>query len=129
MTSKEVIVAFSEALGRGDIPEAFSFFSSEAKWHQPGDNKFSGTKNNPEEIGKMLSAMMEYTGGTLVVRPDGAMMVNASLVASPVRFSATSGGKSIDMAGIDLYEVNGGKIINVWLFSDDHEKEDEFWGK
>jgi ketosteroid isomerase-like protein len=129
MTSKEVIVAFSEALGSGDIPGAFSFFSSEAKWHQPGNNKFSGTKNDPEEIGKMLSAMMGYTEGTLVIRPNGPMMVNASLVASPIRFSATSGGKSIDMTGIDLYEVKDGKIINVWLFSDDQEKEDGFWGR
>jgi uncharacterized protein len=129
MTAKEVIVAFSEALGGGDIPKAFSFFSPGAKWHQPGSNKFSGTKNNPEEIGKMLSAMMGYAKGTLVIRPSGAMMINVNLVACPVRFSATNGSKSMDMTGMDLYEVKDGKIVNVWLFSEDQDKEDDFWGK
>ena len=28
MTPKEVIVAYAEALGKGDIPTAFSFFST-----------------------------------------------------------------------------------------------------
>jgi uncharacterized protein len=128
MTAKEVIIAFSEALGKGDIPKAFSFFSLEAKWHQPGNNKFSGTKNKPEQIGEMLSKMMEYTKGTLVIQPNGAMMVNSSLVAAPVRFSAVCETKSLDMTGIDLYEVKDGKIINVWLFSEDQNQEDDFWG-
>ncbi len=88
----------------------FHFFSSDAKWHQPGNNKFSGTKSNPDEIGKMLSGMMEDTKGSLVVKPNGALMVNGNLVASPVRFIATNGSKNIDMTGIDLFEVKDGKI-------------------
>ena len=76
----------------------------------------------------MLSKMMEYTKGTLVIQPNGAMMVNSNLVSAPVRFSALCEGKSLDMTGIDLYEVKDGKIINVWLFSEDQNQEDDFWG-
>ena len=42
---KEVVEAYSIALSKGDIPTAFSHFSPDAKWHQPGNNKFSGTKS------------------------------------------------------------------------------------
>lgn len=86
-------------------------------------------KNNPDEIGKMIGAMMPDTGGSLVVKPNGPLMESGDLVASPVRFSAAKGTQSIDMTGIDLFEVQKGKITQVWLCSEDQPKEDEFWGK
>ncbi len=128
MNGKKAIEAFSEALAKGDMPKAFSFFASDAKWHQPGENKYSGVKNSPDEIASMLGAMMKDTGGTLVVNPNGALMETGDMVAAPVRFTATKGVEKIDMTGIDLYEVEGGKITRVWLFSQDQKIEDDFWG-
>jgi uncharacterized protein len=127
MTAKEVVEAYSIALSKGDIPTAFSYFSPDAKWHQPGNNKFSGTKTGLDAIGKMLGDMMGATQGSLVIKPAGAMMVNGNFVSCPVRFSATSGDKTVDMNGNDLYEVIDGKIVQVWLFSEDQAAEDKFW--
>ena len=127
MTAKEVVEAYSIALSKGDIPTAFSYFSPNAKWHQPGDNKFSGTQTGIEAIGKMLSEMMVATQGTLVIKPAGAIMVNGNFVSCPVRFSAKSSDKTVEMAGNDLYEVIDGKIVQVWLFSEDQVSEDLFW--
>ncbi|MFZ6843075.1 nuclear transport factor 2 family protein [Undibacterium sp. RuTC16W] len=127
MTAKDVVVAYSIALSKGDIPAAFSHFSTDAKWHQPGDNKFSGTKSGLDAIGKILGSMMEMTQGTLVINPAGAMMVNGNFVSCPVRFSAKNGAKTVDMNGSDLFEVIDGKIAQVWLFSEDQSAEDAFW--
>lgn len=127
MTAKEVVESYSIALSKGDIPAAFSYFGPDVKWHQPGNNKFSGTKTGLDAIGKMLGDMMGATQGSLVIKPAGAMMVNGNFVSCPVRFSAKTGDKSIDMNGNDLYEVVGGKIVQVWLFSEDQPAEDEFW--
>ena len=127
MTAKEVVEAYSEALSKGDIPTAFSYFSPNAKWHQPGNNKFSGTKSGIDAIGKMLSDMMEVTQGSLVIKSTGAMMVNGNFVSCPIRFSAKNGDKTVDMNGSDLYEVADGKIVQVWLFSENQPVEDEFW--
>jgi len=127
MTAKEVVEAYSIAISKGDISTAFSHFSPDAKWHQPGNNKFSGTKTGLEAIGKMLSDMMGATEGSLVIKPAGAMMVNGNFVSCPVCFSAKSGDKTVDMNGNDLYEVVDGKIVQVWLFSEDQDAEDAFW--
>lgn len=127
MTPKEVVEAYSIALSKGDVPTAFSYFSPDAQWHQPGNNKFSGTKIGLEAIGKMLGEMMEVTQGTLAIMPTGSMMVNGNLVSCPVRFSAQSGSKMVEMEGNDLYEVIDGKIVQVWLFSQDQSAEDLFW--
>jgi ketosteroid isomerase-like protein len=128
MKPKEVVVAYAEALGKGDVPAAFSFLSTKAKWHQPGTHQFSGIKNGTDEIGKMLGGMMEAAKGTFALKPSGNVMVNGNFVVMPVRFSGTIGDRTIDMTGIDLFEVREGKITGVWLFSDDQEVEDTFWG-
>ncbi len=129
MTPKEVVMAYAEALGKGDVSTAFSFFSTEAKWHQPGTHQFAGIKNGTDEIGKMLGSMTEATKGTFALKPNGNIMVNGYFVAMPVRFSGIIEDRKIDMDGIDLFEVSEGKITGVWLFSDNQEVEDMFWGK
>lgn len=127
MTAKEVVEAYSIALSKGDVPTAFSHFNPNAKWHQPGNNKFSGTQTGLEAIGKMLSEMMVVTQGSLAIKPAGEMMVNGNFVSCPVRFSAKNGNKSVEMNGNDLYEVLDSKIVQVWLFSEDQVAEDLFW--
>jgi ketosteroid isomerase-like protein len=127
MTTIEVVTAYSIALSQGDIPRAFSHFSPDAKWHQPGNHQFAGTKIGLEAIGKMLGDMMGATQGSLVINPTGALMSNGSFVSFPVRFSGKHGNKTVDMNGVDLFEVVDEKIAQVWLFSEDQAVEDEFW--
>lgn len=127
MTAIEVVTAYSAALSQGDIPTAFSHFSPDARWHQPGGHQFAGTKSGLEAIGKMLGDMMGATQGSLVINPTGAMMANGNLVSLPVRFTGKNGDKTIDMNGVDLFEVVDGKIVQVWLFSEDQDAEDVFW--
>lgn len=129
MMPKEIISAYLEALGKGDVGGAFSFFSPDAQWHQPGSHQFSGVKTGIDEIGKMLGGMMEATQGTFVLKPNGNLMVNGNFVAMPVRFSGRIEDRNIDMTGVDLFEVSEGKIRGVWLFSDDQEAENKFWGE
>ena len=128
MTAVQVIGAYFKALSEGDIPGAFSHFDANVTWSQPGKHQFSGVKAGPEQIGARIGKMMEYSEGSLVIAPAGEMMVSDTLVAAPVHFTAQKGDKSMDMNGIDLFEVTDGKITKVWLFSDDQAAEDQFWG-
>jgi ketosteroid isomerase-like protein len=128
MTSVQVVGAYFKSLAEGDIPGAFSHFDANVTWSQPGDNQFSGVKTGPEQIGARIGKMMEYSEGSLVIAPAGEMMVSDNLVAAPIRFSAKKGDKSMDMSGVDLFEVKDGKITKVWLFSENQSNEDEFWG-
>jgi uncharacterized protein len=128
MTAIEVVTAYSVALSQGDIPTAFSHFSANAKWHQPGNHQFAGTKEGLEAIGKMLGDMMGATQGSLVINPTGALMSNGNLVSFPVHFTGKIGEREVAMNGVDLFEVVDEKIVQVWLFSEDQAAEDEFWG-
>jgi predicted SnoaL-like aldol condensation-catalyzing enzyme len=72
---------------------------------------------------------MAFTGGTLEVRPTGAVMVNGALFTLPVHFTAKRDGAEIAMDGIDVFRVEGDRIAEVWLFSADQPTEDAFWGE
>lgn len=130
MTALTTVVNYLTALDKGDIPTAFSAFAEDVKWHQPGNNKFSGLKIGAGQIGEMIGQMMADTQGSFTLAPNGNLMVNGNLVACPVRFSGKKAdGSQMDMTGIDLFEVVDGKIQTVWLFSEDQTAEDAFWGR
>jgi hypothetical protein len=56
-------------------------------------------------------------------------MVNGSLVAAPVHFSANRDGVEMEMNGVDLLRIEGERVAEVWLFSASQQGEDDFWGK
>ncbi|CAD0002367.1 nuclear transport factor 2 family protein [Flavobacterium salmonis] len=129
MGSKEIVAAYFEALANGEIEKAFSNFTSQTKWYQPGNNKFSGLKNNLGEIFQMLEGIMTDTSGNMVVKPNGAMLESGDLVSVPVWFTAKKETKTMDLGGMDLFQVKEGKIVHVWTFSDDQQIDDDFFGK
>ena len=71
---------------------------------------------------------MSVSEGTFQLTVTGSLMVNGDLVAVPVRFTGQRADASMDMAGVDLLTVRGGKIVEVHLFSEDGSAEDLFWG-
>ncbi len=128
MKAKEVVLAYAEALGKGDVATAFSHFSPNVVWYQPGSNRFSGAKQGSDAIGKMIGGMMDISQGTFALSPTGDLMVNGDLVAMPLRFTGKIADRNLDMQGIDLFKVEEGKITAVWLFSENQTEEDNFWG-
>ncbi|POH61343.1 MULTISPECIES: nuclear transport factor 2 family protein [Cryobacterium] len=123
-----VAETYFAALGRGDIPTVMAQFSDDVLWHQPGAHQFSGDHHGVAGVGALLSGMMEASAGSFQLAVAGPPMVNGDVVAVPVRFSGNSAEATMDMAGIDLLTVRGGKIVEVRLFSEDGPAEDAFWG-
>lgn len=130
MKAQVIVKQYFDFLAKGDVVAAFSLFADDVQWHQPGNNKFSGVQHGAAQIGAMIETMMADTQGSLMVLPNGNLMENGNWVVCPVRFSGSKGDDlSIDMTGVDLFEIRGGKIQTVRLFSDNQDIEDEFWGQ
>lgn len=129
----DVVNDYFQALAQGRVAEAMALLSPNVVWHQPGANRFSGDHTGPEQVGALIGAMMEASGGTFAVTPQGQAMGNGELVAVPVRFSGRRQGPqeshSLDQAGVDLLTVREGRIVEVHLFSQDGPAEDEFWDR
>ena len=128
MKATEVVAAYFAALANGELEKALSSFTPGTKWCQPGNNQFAGMKNNLDEIIEMFQGIMEHTSGNMQVKPNGTMLQSGDLVAVPVWFNAKTSTKSMDLGGLDLFEMRGGQIVNVWTFSDNQLLDDEFFG-
>jgi len=129
MEAKVIVASYFNALAKGELENAFSNFTPETKWYQPGNNKFSGLKNNLGEIFQMLEGIMADTSGNMVVKPTGPMLESGDLVSVPVWFTAKKETKTMDLGGMDLFQIKAGKIVHVWTFSDDQSVDDAFFGK
>ncbi|WNM35712.1 nuclear transport factor 2 family protein [Streptomyces sp. Li-HN-5-11] len=127
-TTLRIARQYVDAVSAKDFGTVVGLFAEDVVWHQPGDNRFSGTHRGAATIGEMFDGMMAVTEGTFELGSTGEPMVNGALVAVPVRFSAKRDGVEMGMHGVDLLRIEGGRIAEVWLFSAGQQGEDEFWG-
>ncbi|MCW6006073.1 nuclear transport factor 2 family protein [Micromonospora sp. CPCC 205371] len=118
---------YVDAMNAKDFATVASMFADDIVWHQPGDNRFSGSRHGAAAVNDMLGGQMAITNGTLDVQVTGAPMVNGAFVTLPVHFSAERDGAEMTMDGVDVLRVDGDKIAEVWLFSADQQGEDAFW--
>lgn len=125
--NKELVQKYFNALLSGDLETAGSLFSDDIIWHQPGNGVLSGTKNGKAEVFALLGKFLELSNGTFSIDKVDYIASNGSLVTASIHFQAISKGLSISMKGVDLMRIEDNKIKEMWLFSEDIEKEDAFW--
>jgi ketosteroid isomerase-like protein len=125
----DVVRRYFDALSAKDFGTVASMLADDIVWHQPGDNQFSGTHHGGSAVNDMIGGMMNVSQGTFELSLVSTPMVNGSLVAAPVHFSAQRDGSSMAMNGVDLIRTEGAQIAEVWLFSADGQAEDAFWGQ
>ncbi|WP_017590763.1 nuclear transport factor 2 family protein [Nocardiopsis ganjiahuensis] len=123
-----VVRQYFEALAAKDFATVASMFADDIVWHQPGDNRFSGTHRGSEAVNEMIGGMMAVSEGTFELTMTGEPMVNGALVAAPVHFAGKREEAEMAMGGVDLLRIEGGKLAEAWLFSADPQAEDAFWG-
>lgn len=124
----DLVRFYFDALSRGDFAAAGSTFADDLVWHQPGGNSLSGTHEGKPAIFGLLGAFMERSAGSFRIDRVDQLFSNGDLVAATIAFSARTGDKAMAMSGVDLLRVEAGKIVEVWLFSEDQALEDAFWG-
>ena len=72
--------------------------------------------------------MMEVSKGTFSITRADHYMANGDWVAITLEFAGEANGITLKQPGVDLIRIDGGKIVEVRLFSSDPEQEDAFWG-
>ncbi len=129
MNNIDVAKAYIKAVQTGDQATLGSIISPDVVWHQPGSNQFSGTHRGMADVGAMLGKMMEVSKGTFAITRADSYMANGDCVAITIEFGGEANGIKLKQPGVDLIRVDGGKIVEVHLFSSDQEQEDAFWGQ
>ncbi|MEQ4721067.1 nuclear transport factor 2 family protein [Nonomuraea sp. B19D2] len=126
-TTLAVARQYADAMAAKDFATVASLFSDDIVWHQPGNHRFSGTFRGRDAVNEAIGAQMAATEGTLDIAITGEPMINDSLAAFPVHFSAKRNDAEMSMNGVDVLRVEGDRIAEVWLFSAIQQDEDAFW--
>ncbi|GAA1459471.1 nuclear transport factor 2 family protein [Nocardiopsis exhalans] len=131
MASKNVEIAreYFQAVQAGDLAKVGELLAEEVVWHQPGANQFSGEHKGRDAVFALLGGMMEASQGSFAIDAVHALMGNGDLVAAPIHFAGRREDAAMSMDGVDLLRLKDGKIVEMWLFSEDEVAEDAFWGQ
>lgn len=123
----KIVRDYFAAVANGDIAKLPELMSEALIWHQPGGSDLSGTYNGRDAVFGLIGQFMERSQGTFKFDSIGSILANGDLVAVTLKFSGSTANRSMAMAGIDVLRIEGGKIKEVWLFSEDQAAEDAFW--
>ena len=129
MSNIDIAKTYIKAIQTGDQATLGQLISPDVIWHQPGNNRFSGTQRGMAAVGPMLGKMMEVSKGTFAITRADHFMANGDWVAITIEFAGEANGVQLRQPGVDLVRVEGGKIVEVRLFSSDQQQEDAFWGQ
>lgn len=128
MSAIDVVGRYGAAVAAGDMVALAATLTEGAVWHQPGANRLSGDHVGPDAIVAHLGRFMELSAGTFTLETESATE-SGSLVATTVRFTARRDGVAdLDQYGVDVFRVEGDRIAEIWLLSEDQSDEDRFWG-
>ena len=129
MSNIDIAKTYIKAIQTGDQATLGQLISPDVIWHQPGNNRFSGTQRGMAAVGPMLGKMMEVSKGTFAITRADHFMANGDWVAITIEFAGEANGVQLRQPGVDLVRIEGGKIVEVRLFSSDQQQEDVFWGQ
>lgn len=129
MNTIDIAKSYIKAVQTGDQAALGSIISPDVTWYQPGSNQFSGKHQGMAQVGPMLGKMMEVSKGTFAITHADHYMANGDWVAITLEFAGESNGIQLKQPGVDLVRIEGGKIVEVRLFSSDQDQEDLFWGQ
>lgn len=128
-TEIEIAQKYIQSVQSGDQAALASLLSPELVWHQPGNNRFSGSHKGAQAVGAMIGEMMAVSNGTFAITRANRFMANGPWVTVELEFEGQRDGVRLSQQGIDLLHIQDGKIVEARLFSSDPEQEDAFWGR
>ena len=115
MTPIEIAQTYIRAVQTGDQAALAGLFAPDVVWHQPGKNRFSGTRRGLPAVVEMLGGMMDVSRGTFRIERASRYMENGGWVTIELEFVAERSGVNMAQPGIDLLKIDNGKIVEVRL--------------
>ncbi len=117
MTPIEIAKDYIRAVQTGDHATLSRLMAPDIVWHQPGQNRFSGTHRGRDAVVSMIGGMMNVSGGTFLITRAVRFMENGGWVAVDLEFQAQRNGMGLAQSGIDLLCIENDQIVEARLFS------------
>jgi hypothetical protein len=114
------------AFNAGDVATLSQIMAKDCVQHMPGNNRFSGDHKGLENILAMYGQMAELTDGSMHVELE-SVYANDHRAVALYRETATRGSKKSDERRALIFEIVGGKAMDMEDVGLDGKVDDEFW--
>ena len=115
------------AFQQGDLDTVRSLFADDIEWTFPGHNHYSGTHRGADTVLGLFGQQMQETNGTFKVDVHD-IVANDTHAIALASASGERDGKSLTDRYTHVVHVEGGKIKESWIFEENQDKVDDFWG-
>jgi hypothetical protein len=120
------VAEYIEALDRGGIVSAMSFYCDDVVFHYPGRNPLSGDYRGKGEVHPLLGKVMELTNRSF--RPEvHDILASDDHVAALVTVRAERDGAPAECSSVDLFHVRDAKLSGHGVHEVDQDLVDQFW--
>ena len=116
MTHIDIAKTYIHAIQSGDQATLATLISPDVVWHQPGANRFSGTRRGIADVGSMLAQMMEISRGTFAITRANQFMVNGDWLPSPTVKPIFSSGVIAAITALIFSKGVNSNALNLYSF-------------
>ena len=115
-----------DAFAKGDVDTLRELTDQDAVWHVPGRNQLSGDHRGVDAILGFFAKTMELTGGTFRIEVHDVVANDDHAVALFVSRGQREG-RTYENRNVVVQHLRNGKLVEVWLLSEDQYAADEFF--
>ena len=125
-TDLDVVRKGYAAFIAGNLAALSELFAEDATWVVPGSNPTSGTKQGRDAIMAYLVEVVTNSEGTFKTT-QLALTEGDGHVFSLDRIEASRNGASLNTTGVNVFQLQDGRVQSVQQYFEDTAETDAFW--
>ncbi len=126
-TNAEVLKQYVEAFRRKDWEAATAFWADDVVLHVQGRNPLAGDFVGKRAFLEHYGRIFAELGGTMELVEVREVLLGAEHAVALVKERAVRGERTLDFDRVNVYQLRGGKIAEIWSYDSDPYALDEFW--
>jgi ketosteroid isomerase-like protein len=126
-TNAEVLKQYVEAFRRKDWEAATAFWADDVVLHVQGRNPLAGDFVGKRAFLEHYGRIFAELGGTMELVEVREVLLGAEHAVALVKERAVRGERILDFDRVNVYQLRGGKIAEIWSYDSDPYALDEFW--
>ncbi len=115
------------AFQTGDLDTVRALFDDNIVWHIGGHNHYTGDYQGIDNVLATFLQNAQETNGTFKVEVHDVLGNDTHAVALAT-VSGEKDGKTLSDRYTHVVHVADGKVTESWIFQENHDKVDAFWG-
>lgn len=124
----DVMAAYAGAWQAGDAERAWTFYADDVAMHLPGRGTLAGEHRGRAAVIAAIQTLLARTSDSAAKVEVLDRLVSGDRVAMLLRETVVRGDVRLELRRVNIYRVEGGKIVDIDIHEANQYEVDEFFG-